>query len=133
MMHDIRTIEKMKEELSLFGEDIHDISTGEEKAFYFKLKEAHIHGLLRLDSLDNKFLFTYSILLKEMKDYTEEMLLGLFSENWGRRSSYIFPMEINEKWILIGSKKVTYDTYLPGQMKNELLSVIEENSQLLEG
>ena len=135
---------KLVEELSLLSDEIIDIegefdsdSEMSESAAYFsgfcenKGNElANIKALVQMKSTETELVFTYSILLKNLEHSSEADISKLLAKNWYLNKVYLWPMEINDEWFLLGSLKKTFESYMPGQIKNNLLSIMDEVSNL---
>ena len=137
---------KLLEELSLLSDEIIDVENElesdsiefSESAFFFSLRENDSKGLIPIKALvqmkasnnvkasDTKLVFTYSVLLKKLEPISEGNILKLLASNWNLTEVYLWTMEINDEWFLLGSIKRSYESYLPGQIKNHLLSILDE-------
>lgn len=131
---------KLLEELSLLSDDIIDIEndlesdSGEfsKSAFFFSLRENDSKGLIPIKALiqmkasNDGLVFTYSVLLKKLEPIFEVNNLKLLESNWDLTEVFLWPMEINDEWFLLGSIKRTFESYLPGQIKNHLLAIMDE-------
>ena len=145
---------KLLEELSLLSDEIIDLGLDprndpgnyldsnsiefSESAFFLTLKNNDseelipIKALVQMKASDNVnssekgLVFTYSVLLKKVDPSSEVNILKLLESNWDLTEVFLWPMEINDEWFLLGSIKKTFESYLPGQIKNHLLSIMDE-------
>ena len=131
---------KLVEELSLLSDEIIDIESvlesdtdkSESAAYFFSFCENEVNGLankktlVQMKSTETEIVFTCSILLKNLEHSSEVDVLKLLAKNWDLNKVYLWTMEINDEWFLLGSLKKTFESYLPGQIKNHLLSIMDE-------
>lgn len=111
---------KLEEEIGLISDSYYEIGTEEEPAYYFNMSDGEEKVILQMKESTTGIIFTYGLIIKKLVVESAEDILKKLTENWEYKQVYLWPMEINEEWYLIASKKSFFETYLPGQIKNQL-------------
>ncbi len=117
---------KLLEEIELLTKNYFDIEENGRVGYFLDLNVLGIKAMVQLDRLPSGVTFTYSIVLKPLDMEKPDGALKLLTRNFELKRAYLWPMEINNEWYLIGSCKKQYESYLPGQLSSQLESLMRE-------
>lgn len=117
---------KLEEELALLSSQVVSIGTPEQPAYYLQIEGESTQCIIQVREENDAVHFTYSVLVKKLGKEELQELPILLAKNWEYSKIFLWPMEINEEWYLLASIRSTYETYLPGQIRNQLNLILEE-------
>lgn len=117
---------KLLEEIELLTKNYFDIGENERVGYFLDVEAMGIKALVQLDRLPSGVTFTYSILLKPLDMEKPDSVLKLLTRNFELKRAYLWPMEINNEWYLIGSCRKQHESYLPGQLSSQLESLLRD-------